>query len=217
MLSQHDKETIHDILAAAWPYLWDGQRTADLCAEMGYVQSEDLLESIRRHRHDNTKTSKGEAVGAFPPTVAHLEAHLSEITAERIRKRLEADQRKRDQESHQTYQELLGQRESVSEKGKRWGVQIRLQMARAAEIRKAVEDRYGLDSREQAHQLLVMRTLGAAKYEGWEEDATEYERGSTGEVLPNLKVGLLPVDRALEVAEEIAVSMGIARQQRVAA
>ena len=217
MLSAEERSTLHTDLMARWPHLWTPRRSEDLADEFCYVPAADLRQAIHRHAHDATEDNRKIPLGQFPPTTANIEAHLGRITAERIRLRLEEEQRRRDQESHRTYQELLGQRESVSQKGRRWGVQIRLQMARAAEIRKAVEDRYGLDSREQAHQLLVMRTLGAAKYEGWEEDATEYERGSTGEVLPNLKVGLLPVDRALEVAEEIAVSMGITRRQGVAA
>lgn len=217
MLKNDDKSGIHESLRAGWPHLWEMQRTNDLCAELGYVAVEDLLEAIRRHKHDGAITGRGEPVGALPPTVAHLEAKLTEITAERIRRRLEEDQRRRDQEGNRTYQELLGQRQSTTECGRFWCGQIRLQTERAAEIRGALERRYGLDYHEQAHTLLLVRVLNKAKDAGWEEDPTVYECGPHGDQLPQIKVGLLPLDRVLPLADEIAESMGIARRQGVAA
>jgi len=212
MLNNNDKAAIHESLRAGWPHLWEMQRTNDLCAELAYMAVEDLLEAIRRHKHDGAITGRGEPVGALPPTVAHLEAKLTEITAERIRRRLEEDQRRRDQEGNRTYQELLGQRQATTERGRFQCGQVQLQTERAAEIRVALEHRYGLDYRERVHTLLLMRVLTEAKYAGWEEDPTESERGPHGEELPQIKVGLLPLDQVLPLADEIAESMGIARR-----
>jgi|GEM_PF-2864469 len=217
MLDHDDKSAVHESLRAGWPHLWEIQRTNDLCSELGYVAVEDLMEAIRRHKHDGVITGRGEPVGALPPTVAHLEAQLTAITAERIRSRLEEDQRRRDQQGNSTYLELLGQRQSATARGRFWCGQIRLQTERAAEIRAALERRYELDYRAQAHALLLMRVLQEARYAGWEEDPAAHECGPNGEQVPQTKVGLLPLDRVMPIADEIAEAMGIAHRQGVAA
>ena len=208
---------IHTDLMTRWPHLWTPQRSEALADEFCYVPAGDLRLAIHRHAHDATQDNRNIPLGQFPPTTANIEAHLGQITAERIRQRLEDDQRQRDLESHQTYQEMLGQRDATTRRGQFWGEQIRLQMARAAEIRKALERRYRLDYTDPRDHQLVMQTLEVARYKNPVVDATSLERGPDGLATRMVMLGLVPVEQALEAAEGIAERLDLTRRQVKAA
>ena len=111
------------------------------------INGEQLKEAVKRHIHNSTEQRDGTPIGSWPPTISHIEQALTAMIQERQRKRQREDQKRRKDESDQTYSQAM--------KSEIWRDEIR----KGAKIREALRKKFHLQSRRAEDEKLVMDTL----------------------------------------------------------
>ena len=205
MIPQEQKSTIHDYLVLWYRSQWTQEHTEALCGEFSYLAGSQLLEACQRHIRNSTGTAQGEAAGHWPPKPADIEAQLMALNVERMRAAQEERLREIRRETDETYQGVMGQRQSKTARARIWCAVAGDEMQKAAKIRQALEDCYSLDPQEPLHMHLLMAVLTETKHK-W--------------LVPELGLdveGLMEIAGAVLVAEEIATRLGISRRQGTAA
>lgn len=145
-----DKDTqqlISQLLLHHYERIMQPGQIADVCVRFGGYDAKLVEEAVCRHLENTQPGSDGLPAGRWPPKPADIKAQIEQVSAERLRKRQEQEQRRLREESDRHYAQACHT--------PAW----RQELARAAAIRRALVEEFKLDYRVPRDRRVITQTL----------------------------------------------------------
>jgi hypothetical protein len=131
-----------------------GVQIDDLLGAFGGIDAAMVEKAVGAHMMDTTDEGRGQPVGAWPPTPAHINRHLQELR--KVAARTEQDRRNTERAGESDKHFVK------AHKTAKW----RDELARGKQIRMALTQKFGLDLKQPADMKLVMDALKAVTGDG---------------------------------------------------